>query len=379
MSALRPNAPSVIVALAGALAGCGGTVETSAGAGAAAGSTGTGIAGAGGAPTTGSGTTTGPGTPACKPGDPAMKIASAKPGTMALAIDADFVYFWAGAGLTCTKSGAVSRVPKAGGPAEVLWDTVQVVAAIAADGERVYWTDDPADKCTLPDDPGYMLYAGAKDGGKPSVLPVSQPFQAAIAMTVDEQQVYWAWGGQPIFSASLDGSGSGFHMQPGDPPSDVAVDDSRIYILGATHIYSSPKVPMQPPELVFDISSAVLRGLALDADRLYFGGWGPCEGKECAYETETIRALAKEMGSKDVTLSSRPDRRTVRMAADGEHVYWTERNSPQAPAGGAVMRVSVQGGEVTQIAQVEEPSDIAVDGVCVYWAEGSGEIWRAPK
>jgi hypothetical protein len=61
------------------------------------------------------------------------------------------------------------------------------------------------------------------------------------------------------------------------------------------------------------------------------------------------------------------------MTADGDFVYWVTGD-------GAVRRVSIDGGAVeTIVADLTNPSHVAVDGTHVYWAASGGVIARAPK
>src|SRR5262245_20790935 len=94
--AWMPGAAVLSLLAAAAIAGCGADVQDPSGAHSVG-------AGAGGAPTTiTSGGAGAPGGPACEPGDAPELLAAGEPGAVALALDAEFVYFWVGHGLTCT-------------------------------------------------------------------------------------------------------------------------------------------------------------------------------------------------------------------------------------------------------------------------------------
>jgi hypothetical protein len=107
---------------------------------------------------------------------------------MAIAIDADFVYFTTAPPDMCAAT-AVKRVSKHGGTPEVLVNGVRQLPALAVDDKNVYWSDDPVSLCTQPADPGFAIVMAPKTGGARDVpVPCSGSPRGHRA---DETDVYW--------------------------------------------------------------------------------------------------------------------------------------------------------------------------------------------
>ena len=107
---------------------------------------------------------------------PATNLASGLVSPRSLAVDTTHVYF---ATNTWAVDEAIRRVPRTGGPVELLDDTGGAYA-IAIDATHVYAADGA----------GGTIFRIPKTGGTPEVLATGQPYPFDIV--VDNDAVYWS-------------------------------------------------------------------------------------------------------------------------------------------------------------------------------------------
>lgn len=359
IAAIRRDGWGVIVVLIGAVAwgcsnvvadpraatsGAGGTSATSSSSGAtsattAAASSGSGGGGgAGGTTSAASSSTTSSGTGSCSPCPPVV-LASDVAYPNDLALDDHYVYVsvWGGGSAgPDTTSGSLQRVPKAGGPAEVLASGLDHPGWIGVDGSTLFATI------------GSTVVSVPKGGGALTQLATFTDKPTALAL--DDDAVYVALylqasvvripkaGGAPAVVATANGS-----------PLSLLVDAMNLYWTDGTGLYAMPKAGGTPVALTTQYAGR----LAADADTLYT--YHPPS------PTGDVWRIAKLGGALDaLATESHPGLWPV--ATDGLNVYWSNN------ADGELRMVPRQGGSVTTIATGQGEVDrMAADGSGLYW------------
>lgn len=384
----RTGSVLAIASLVGAFAACGSRSSLGPGDSASGGAGGATDSASGGASTTS--TTTGvtggaggAGSAECHPGDPPVLLANSGFEQRALVLDADFVYFAPVHQEACVSDVTIRRVPKAGGSAQTLWTPVWPISALAIDEGRVYWVDDPISPCTQPADPGYLLHAAPKGGGEAVVFPPGGGTSPAVSLATNGAHVYWS--DNPMVSASIyrapKGGGSPELVSSDSAGwSTLVADEAHLYVVGEKRVFEIDTATLKPMTLVDSAPLGGFLGAAMDAEHVYFGAWIDCQGAPCKI-VGSIQSIPKGEPGVPTTLASEFDHQPLALAEDDAHVYWTQAYvGDEAPQNGQVLRIGKDGSGELVIAEAGFPISVAVDGTCVYWADGhDGTIWKAPK
>ncbi len=324
----------------------------------------------------------------CHPGDPAVALASGQPSPGALAIDADYVYFTTVSDVDdqCAPNGIVKRVPKKGGPVEAVAVAKHALFALAADSQRLFWSDDPVPPCTKPVDYGYEIVAATKDGANEALLGPSQQFAPASDIALDGAFAYWVssdTGGSLRRVAKNGGKAETLfasNTKPAAPATfALALSAADVFWNRPPGVARVPKTGGTPIQLTTAPVLGSVAGMVVDGTDLYFGAYADCQGADCALMGSILR-VDTHGGAPQVAAAS-ADWRPVRLAIDADSVYWTEQYAGSlAVVSGRVMRLARNGGSVATLAKGQMPIGIAIDASCVYFADAlSGTIVRAPK
>lgn len=289
------------------------------------------------------------GGPPCRPGDSPVILASGQAGPYSVALDQVAVYF-----TNLVNAGSVMAVPKAGGGTMPIAVDQDSPSDVAADATAVFWTSGQG-----------LVGRAAKDGTGQVALASGQSGPSGIAL--DAERVYWLSyfepgklsaipkaGGTPVVLAT---GGTGF--------SRLAVDDSSVTWLD---FYGSTVLRVSKAGGAVT-TIAHLEGLVSD---LALDG-------ASVYVTAGMAVLRIDGPGSPPQVLATTSGNGARLAVDGDSVYFTD------PSAGLVRRVPKLGGEPVTIASAQSrPTGIAVDGWCVYWANGGsapsdGSVMKAPK
>jgi hypothetical protein len=146
----------------------------------------------------------------------------------------------------------------------------------------------------------------------------------------------------------------------------LAIDDAWVYwIEPGGHRGTIRRIRKTEPAT---IQTLVTRPQLEVADLEVDGGWVYwSEPSAC----NRILRVEKSGGKPPVVIASTPAHLAGKMAVDDTHVYWVERDAPEANlAGGRLMAVRKQGGRPMILADVTNPLQVIVAGDHVFWSEG---------
>ena len=237
-----------------------------------------------------------------KRGGPIQVLTAGQPELFQLAVDGAHVYFTA---------DGVRRVPKSGGGVQIV--SSREAAEVTIDDDSVYFTNYSSDG-------GGAAYRSAKDGTSPLLLASDLSFCESILSS----------NGVVFFG----GSRIGTVAKTGGPVSTIAGSGARRMALDATHVFA------------IGYSSTAVKRFARDGS-----------------EMKTVAVSPGEFNASDIAL-------------DADFVYWTVNS-----AAGYVVRAPKGGGALDLLAgPVSSPWGVAVDERAVYWSlPSSGTIMKRAK
>ena len=256
----------------------------------------------------------------------------------------------------------VLRVPTSGGPTEIVATEPagSLVAAVAADAERVYWVYGGS--------PPELRYAPVMGGEVVTIdTTTAPPFASSMGanLALGASGIYWSYDAG-IGHAALDGSDAGVFLAfPSGTARTLALDDAFVYWTGENAGPGLWRVPVgggAPVQITADDVGAV--GLAVAGGRAYTVDFA-----------NSVVSVELSTGQIE-TVSFAPNSYPRCITTDLEAVYWTEFGL------GSVRRASIEGGPLDLLADQQAlPVGIAVDATSVYWANAAnpGALMKLPK
>jgi hypothetical protein len=292
-------------------------------------------------------------TPGCVcSGEAVLAGATASP--TAIAVDRTHVY-WASAPGGCGE-GTIRRIPKCGGPVEVLADDEPNPRAIALDDDRVYYYD----ACG-----SGLLRSVPKDGGPVQTYTISV-MDSGRALAVGGDQIYFSDYGLLRIPKT---GGMQAVIESDHYVYAVAADARGVFWGGPARASSSYVVyayhPGDTEPTVLTRPDDLSNHLTIDDDFVYY------------FARSNIWRVPRGGGEATPVVVSRVGHR---MAVDESSVYWTYGFSGsggytvyKAPKAGGGEAVEIGSGDGAYV-------DIAVDERCVYLADLYGdEVRSLPK
>jgi hypothetical protein len=279
---------------------------------------------------------------ACSAGRCYTTLADLPIGEKQIAVNASHVYF------TQKDAGKVSRVPRAGGAAEVLAQTQSKPTSIALDQNNVYWINDSYNTPTVQKLP--------LAGGAAPVQVASTSSLDLYSLAVDASYVYWTQDG--LDAAVVKAPLAGGALVPLAP----AGANSRSLALDATSVYwaslgdgvgsgTVQKVPKAGGAVVTLASGTDLMAIALYGGFVYFGN------RDAIYKVATS-------GGTVSTLSTEVRASTLAVDASGIYAIYSFGQT-------SLFQLKLTGQTHATLAKREQIMSLAVDGNSVFWADST--------
>ena len=252
--------------------------------------------------------------------------------------DATHLYF------ADTAKHVISRVPKRGGPIEVLADDEPFLYELEIDDQHVYYQTAE-----------HVRRVPKQGGPRQDLAPATNIGFVAI----DAKGLFWAEGqgvgGARIHQAGADGSGEHVIVKDRSGVETIEIDGDQMYYgengldraAGGVRVYDlvtgQDKVVAEHP----------CRRLVLDRDNVYFLDYlGPSVWR------------APRAGGPAIGIGTGPYvTYDADLAVDDTYVYWAAGGS----TGGGLYRVEKKGGDTVTLASMNDVAGVAIDEAAVYW------------
>lgn len=303
--------------------------------------------------------------PVCKPGDAPVVLTSGPERLSGLLADGDHVYF-----THYGATGAVLRIPKAGGAIETIVPSASWTESLVADANALYFMD------------GDQVMRASKDGSGVSLLAADQKGSTSIA--ADASFVYWIDpADQAVRRVSTSGGTPDTLAKDEDLTPDMVprmiADDDKLY-WSASALWSMPGFHATPKEggaLLF-IKGAATTHFVADSTFLFW----------ITTNANPVRLVrARKDGSEAKTLKEWPfdsnNDLAAGMAQDGDYLYWARGQAR------SMNRVPKTGGAAVELFSSPDAIQLfAIDTSCLYYvtvrvSNETGEITtsllRAPR
>jgi hypothetical protein len=264
-----------------------------------------------------------------------------------LALDAEYVYF---------SAVDLYKVPIGGGAPVLLANSVGIntIESIAVGASGVYWAG------------GGVWHVGL-DGGA-----VTQLASIGGGVALDDTYVYWT-GSHDVERMLIEGGPVTVLAEGLTAPVVLVVDATNVYV--ADDMDSTVKLIPKTggPAVTLSVDGPAGNGfvdLAAGPTNLYW------PSLDVGQEPPDVIGLVPKAGGATTKMKVTQDPEGV--AADDTGVYWTDRLDQ-----GWIWKMPLEGGPSTPLAsndqEVGSGMAIAVDAANVYWMDGYGAIYKAPK
>ncbi|MDI1475003.1 EB domain-containing protein [Polyangium sp. y55x31] len=303
--------------------------------------------------------------PLCKPGDAPVVLVSGPERISGLLADGDHVYF-AHYGAT----GAVLRLPKAGGAIETIVPSASWTESLVADASSLYFMD------------GDQIMRASKDGSGSSLVADNQ--EGSMSIAADASFVYWIDpADQAVRRVSKSGGTPDTLAKDEDLTPDMVprmiADDDKLY-WSARGVWSMPGFHATPKEggAVLFVEGAATTHFVADSMFLFW----------IATDASPVRVVrTRKDGSEAKTLTkwafdSNSDL-AAGMAQDDNYVYWANGKARR------MNRIAKTGGEPVELfSSPDAINQFTVDTSCLYYTttgvsnetgETTTSLLRAPR
>jgi hypothetical protein len=214
---------------------------------------------------------------------------------------------------------------------------------LALDGTSAFWWSDQA------------IRRAPKAGGAAAVLATSQ----TRGFTLDSTHVFWTtYGGGTVMRVPKDGSGAAETLAGGlSAPSQIATDGTNVYWLDVEGLLKMKNAVGALPSL-FSADSYVHSGIGIDADNLY-------------WMNGSFQIVSRAKAGGLLTGLATADGIPKPLVVDAGVIYFGSDSFE-----GGLWKVSVGGGDLTQLAAAS--AGVGVDADSVYFAK-DGAVMKLAK
>ncbi|MDI1450131.1 EB domain-containing protein [Polyangium sp. 6x1] len=288
--------------------------------------------------------------PLCKPGEAPVVLVSGPERLSGLLADGDHVYF-----THYGATGAVLRLPKAGGAIETVVPSSSWTESLVADASALYFMD------------GKQIMRASKDGSGASLLAANQ--EGSMSIAADASFVYWIDpADQAVRRVSTSGGtpdtlAKDEELTPDMVPRMIA-DDNKLY-WSASGLWSIPGFHATPKEggALLLIEGAATTHFVADSMFLFW-----IDQEFLSDGTSSDRMVrARKDGSEAKTLlewSSDGFNNDLAsgMAQDGDYLYWASGKAR------SMNRIPKTGGEAVELfTSPDAINQLTIDASCVYY------------